>query len=68
MAKNKDNQAKKGKKSKSIDQSGANVIDNVGAVSATEMTGAMANNQNAGGAANINDLVNYKPKAKGKNK
>lgn len=64
MAKNKNNQDKKNKKSKSVQ--GVDVIDNVGAVSATEQTGLLAANPTALGAANADQIVNYKPKAKGK--
>jgi len=71
MAKNKDNKAKNNKKSKSGKGDalkGIDVIDNVGAVSATDMTGAMPFNAGKNAAGNIDDVVHYTPKAKGKAK
>ena len=68
MAKNRDNKAKAGKKSKSTNVKGIDVIDNVGAVSANDMTGAMPFNASKAGAANVDDVVNYTPKAKNKTK
>jgi len=65
MAKNKNNQAKaNNKKSKSLQ--GIDVIDNVGAVSATDATGSLPYNTNKAGAANVDSVTDYAAKTKNK--